>query len=656
MRRYTPEISAIIAVFGNYVDLHKEVEALVSTIAEHYRNLSDSIELIVVPHGDRWRLTVPTGNLAACGVRILSPRNVPELPALLFNEAAREARGRLLSFAWPGIDIVGWLNWLQARRQHGLLSSGLTFGAGRPSHADLRRESFQTWMRPPAELSPSAYDGGWVEMMDYVPMPGSVISRDYFTAMGGFSSSPILQRGFWWEFTARVSRSSEIVMLPCESPACRWSGTDYPLANDLGLDGDIVARRVVRRTGSPQEIGATCDWTDADGFVADLPLDAQRCVGRLLSSWRAAGVKDQTISQRFARSEPSSPSADPLRVVVLGGMNEPAHNQLCFFNYFELLEGQGVLTWRVILDTAAHLIDVTKADLVIFSRTRSENACQLMDCCNRLAVPTVFMLDDNWFAVGKEQEEYAGMFTPGAKPYENFLYCLTRADHVLTYNPVLAEDLRPHSRNLEVLPVNVKLSVFSAVQRGTDQRPRVGYVGSPRRAEAPFEALAKLAQERDDFDVFLMGSTVPKAFSSVSPNRLFTRSYVFGYAQYATLLCQAAPDILLAPLEETRTDASRCPNKYLEITAAGAVGIYSDTPPYIHFVKDRHNGLLAGRSRQSWSDAISHLLDNPNSRVAILENAQRDVRARFDTPMVLPRFLDFLMRASGKTEKAAAAK
>ena len=162
-------------------------------------------------------------------------------------------------------------------------------------------------------------------------------------------------------------------------------------------------------------------------------------------------------------------------------MNEPAHNQLCFFNYFELLEGQGVLTWRVIPDAAAQAIDVANADLVIFSRARSENARYLIDCCNRFGVRTVFMLDDNWFAVGKEWPEYANVFTPGAETYENFLYCLTRADFVLTYNPILAEDLRPYSKNLEILPVNVKLSLFPEPSRQPDRRPRVGYVGCPHR-------------------------------------------------------------------------------------------------------------------------------------------------------------------------------
>jgi len=117
------------------------------------------------------------------------------------------------------------------------------------------------------------------------------------------------------------------------------------------------------------------------------------------------------------------------------------------------------------------------------------------------------------------------------------------------------------------------------------------------------------------------------------------------------------PDILLAPVGNTRTDASRCPNKYLEITAGGAVGVYSNLPPYTNYITDRENGLLVGSEPDLWKEAIAFLLDDPASRVALLENAQNDVRTRFDTPVVLPRFLDFLMRASAApAAKGAAAR
>ena len=197
-----------------------------------------------------------------------------------------------------------------------------------------------------------------------------------------------------------------------------------------------------------------------------------------------------------------------------------------------------------------------------------------MDYCVANRIPTIYMLDDNWFSVGQDWPEYATLFTPGAPLFERFMYCLKRADYVLTYNNVLAEDLRPHSKSLQMLPTNIDLSLFPVVERGRGQRLRVGYVGSLRKEDSAFIALSQLVRDRDDFDVFVMSATIPASLSALPQDRLIFRPYVFGYRRYAQVLCEAKPDILLAPLEKTRTDASKCPNKYLEITAAGAVGVY----------------------------------------------------------------------------------
>jgi glycosyltransferase involved in cell wall biosynthesis len=156
-----------------------------------------------------------------------------------------------------------------------------------------------------------------------------------------------------------------------------------------------------------------------------------------------------------------------------------------------------------------------------------------------------------------------------------------------------------------------------------------------------------LATEREDFEVLVMSTPIPVALSALPKHRLVHRGYIVGYRAYAAALCEAMPDALLAPLSNTRTDASKCPNKYLEITAAGAVGVYSNTAPYDHFITNGRNGLLVGNDPASWKSAIQFLLDNPTARAAMLANAQRDVRSHFDTPSVLPVFMEFLMRASG---------
>ena len=644
----SPVLTAMVAIVGDYCKVYQHIERLLQEIAENYNSRSNAFELILVLHGDGWLRVLPFHSMSKYGVKILVVEVDEDLPAVLFNCGALSAEGNYLSFAWPGIEIPSWLNFLQKMSDELASGSRAAFYAGRPAMYNMRDDAIQSWKGYHPGGVFSRYPGGWLEMLDYAPMSGSFISREYFLKLGGFSCSPLLQRGFWWEFTVRAARFESIDSIDTATPEGMWSWSNYPLTNDLPLSGDLIARRVVRRKSVPDEVMQECDWDDLNEFTVDLPVVDRRRIDRLTQQW----LLDRSTASRNDRIESSASitqtAPEPLKVVILCGLNEPAHNQICFFNYFSLLEGKGVLTWRAILDISAHPVDLLKSDLVIFSRVKSEQGCRLMDYCNENKIPTVYMLDDNWFSISNDwPKEYAHMFSPGAPVYEQFMHCLVRADWVLTYNKVLAEDLLPHCRQLETLPTNIDLSLFPDITRPGNKRMRVGYVGSPRKELSAFIALSELAAEREDFDVFVMSSAIPDILQDLPDDRLIFHPYIFDYIRYAKVVCEAMPDVLMAPLGNTRTEASKCPNKYLEITAAKAIGIYSHSAVYDQFITDGENGLLVRNGIDAWKTAIEFILDNPSNQSKILANAQDDVRSNFDTSVVLPAFMNFLTRAAG---------
>ncbi len=639
-----PTVSVLFAILGEYTQAHPYVTGFLQDLLKSASRL-EQIEVVLLVHGEAWHRALPLAALASQGVKMAVIPSTEELPAILFNQGARVATGDFISFAWPGMDFEAWLASARFFTKTVATQRDAIFLAGQPVSGPGQRDERRSWTFRDSDKLPG-FQGGWLEMFDYVPMGSVIVARDFFLDHGGFSCCPLLQRGFWWEFTIRVSRATAIDRFDAPPQQVLWSWWDYPLSSELLISADLIARRALRLAGAPTSVEITADYSSIESFAGDLPTTARHRLERLLKQWVPQRAVYPLPPDPVLQIAPRPQRDAPLRIVVLGGVNEPAHNQICFNNYFALVEGQGVLTWRGILDSIAHNSDLDKADLVIFSRSRSEEACRLMDYCVKQEIPTVYMLDDNWFSIASEWPEYEKLFSPGAPSYEHFRYCLARANRVLTYNPVLAEDLRPYSRELELLPTNIDLTLFPQVQQIVGSRPRVGYVGSLRRENSAFAALFDLALERDDFEVFVMSSSVPEPLSSLPPDRLVHRPYIFGYRRYAQVLCEARPCILLAPLSNSRTDASKCPNKYLEITAASGVGIYSRTAPYDKFIRDRDNGLLVDNDVANWKRAISELLDNPQLRKNILEASSRDVRAKFSTPAVLPEFLGFLKRAA----------
>lgn len=643
-----PIVSLIVPVLGDYIYVSPAVSQLYHDLLKQYPSVSNHLEIVMVVNGKQWLQAAALDGLRLDGMRVVLVDEEVAFPATLINRGVLAAKGRYLGFLWPGVSVGGWVNNLEPLLAGLRANPEACFVAGKPAQRNERSDPLHSWLRSPTDGVPPGFPGGWLEMLDYVPMECALVDRVHFIDQGGFSTSALLQRGFWWEFSIRIARSETIVTVETLPPSTTWTWYDYPLTNDLSLSGDVIARRSVRRAMTNIHVAEEDDWADADQFGIDLSEQDRKRLMRKLAPWRPQQTE---ISAASSTARPTGqnaelPTRQPLSVVVLGGLNEPAHNQLCFYNYFALLEGKGKLTWRAILDTAATPLDLTHADLVIFSRIKSPQGRSLMDFCVEHRIPTMYMLDDNWFWVGKDWPEYATIFAPGRPLYEDFLYCLLRANTVLTYNQVMADDLAPFSRRLEVLPTNIDLSLFPKLGRPVKRRPRVGYVGSLRKEDSAFIALAELARERDDFDVFVMSAVVPDTLSSLPVDRLVFQPYVFGYRRYARVLCEAMPDILLAPLGNNRTEASKCPNKYLEITAAEAVGIYSDTTPYSDFIRNGMNGLLVQNTASEWKTAMETLLDNISLRHELLQNASKDVYQNFRTESVLSVFCRTLEMAA----------
>jgi glycosyltransferase involved in cell wall biosynthesis len=164
-----------------------------------------------------------------------------------------------------------------------------------------------------------------------------------------------------------------------------------------------------------------------------------------------------------------------------------------------------------------------------------------------------------------------------------------------------------------------------------------------------FDALVQVMREREEVQLFIMSNALPPEFAGIDidSKRIRYEAYQFNYAGYAHTVTNAAPDILVAPVGLSRFEASKCPNKFLEITACGAVGVYSRAAPYLSHVGDGETGLFADDSVQSWVSAINQLIDSPALRHHMLRQASATVQTQYSTVAVLPRFVETLLRALG---------
>ena len=109
-------------------------------------------------------------------------------------------------------------------------------------------------------------------------------------------------------------------------------------------------------------------------------------------------------------------------------------------------------------------------------------------------------------------------------------------------------------------------------------------------------------------------------FGDLGINRMFRhlpRVRILHPMAWTNYLAETGPgriDLLLSPLLESPFNACRAPVKTIDAARSGAVGLYSDRPPYRGFVRDGIDGLLLADDQARWLAAIERLIDAPEER------------------------------------------
>ncbi len=631
-----PSVTLVALIVGDRSNLLDQAERLLFDL-QYYAERHPEVAVHVVVDGAAWGSALAQTLLNIPAIQSTLYETESHHPGVLIGTILNKLGTPLMSIVSIGTEVSTWFA-NAAALTSSAKNESVAITAGYRGSGEARGLANESYLVSPEDAFSSDYPHAWLQMLDLVPYANCIVSVAWLRSLGGFSDAPQMQRAWWWDYCLRASAHASISTLPLQ-PVNARSWHRLPFGVDTAVSAATylaVAMRVYADNTRKQPVRAI--------EFDEIEFETQR-LSSISPIWSSL---EPSIQARLANA--ISGRRHPLRIAVVGGVNEPAHNQLGFFNFFAQMRNWGAVNWRAVLDERATAEDLAGCDLVIFSRVRNANGVALMQACVSRRIRTLYMLDDNWFWLGRELAEYAPIFSPGAEPYENFLALVRQADVVLTCRDPLADDLRPHAKRVLIMPPNVDLSVFATRPSPPklSRRKKIGYVGSLRKNTVAFEALVGIVQSRHDVDVFVMSNSLPDEFAMLPPERVHFEPYQFNYAAYAATVVAAAPDVLVAPVGRTRFEASKCPNKYLEISAAGAVGVYSNAEPYTSYVRDGVTGLFADDSVESWTAAIVRLLDDSALHERISSAARAHVSAEFDTTAVLPHFTAVLLEAIGE--------
>ena len=217
----------------------------------------------------------------------------------------------------------------------------------------------------------------------------------------------------------------------------------------------------------------------------------------------------------------------------------------------------------------------------------------------------------------------------------SILFFLKNADLTITTNLYLRENLKLHAKRVNCIPNYLNNDLWNFNSKFHISRRSIKnllYMGTKTHLEdlrLIIDCLENLYSSTR-FKLYLVGITKEKLNYDFIKNLRIPNEWK-PYPHFVKWIYgqRLNFDIGIAPLCENNLNKSKSNLKYLEYTALGIPGIYSDIQPYSSIIKDQFNGILVGNKEMEWEDKLKLLIEDDSLRKKIIKNANHDIYENF---------------------------
>ena len=216
-----------------------------------------------------------------------------------------------------------------------------------------------------------------------------------------------------------------------------------------------------------------------------------------------------------------------------------------------------------------------------------------------------------------------------ARPY--ILEMICRATAVTVSTDELRRALLIYNPNIFVLPNLLNDADWVCPPQVDNEGPIViGYAGTNSHMhdlEMIEPALENISRKYKNTVAFtFIGCRTPRLVRL--PGTHFV-DFDYSYPSYLQILRRSQIQISIAPLEDTAFNRCKSNIKWLEYSAAGFAGVYSNLPPYSSCVEQNYTGVLVGSDYRDWQTALEHFIEDREFRLSISAQARKAVLSKF---------------------------
>jgi glycosyltransferase involved in cell wall biosynthesis len=209
-------------------------------------------------------------------------------------------------------------------------------------------------------------------------------------------------------------------------------------------------------------------------------------------------------------------------------------------------------------------------------------------------------------------------------------WLLPKVTAITVSTPSLAQVFSAFNPSVHVVPNAVDSRLFRSDNLVSNGPVVIGFTGTPTHAadlERIEEVLFRVADRYGNKVAFTFMGYATDRFSSLPGFRFM--EFQRAYESYGKALSSSGIDIAVVPLQDNRFNSCKSNIKWLEYSACGIAGIYADLPPYNTSVEHGVSGVLVDDDPDKWFQAICLLVDHPQLRTRIAQQAKREVLSKY---------------------------
>jgi hypothetical protein len=313
------------------------------------------------------------------------------------------------------------------------------------------------------------------------------------------------------------------------------------------------------------------------------------------------------------------------------------------------LQNQGTIDLHTWLENEVTPGMVLDSDVIVTERTIDPTYKPIYQLAQDAGIPIIYDLDDNLFEVPRGTILYSYYQNP-AKQIE-FEWMLRNSQRVRVHSPVLEKIIKPYNPNTHLVWSAVDWSLVPATLPPIGLNPlEIVYAASSYSGEMFFSIIKNDLMRL--LDVY--GNRVRLHCLGYNPSELKNHPQVVfeafesNYKTFFSKFTRHGYAIGLAPTLYGTFYESKTNLKYRDYAAAGAAGVYTDSPLYRNGVVDHKTGLLVSNEPGSWFVALSELIENPALIETIRTNARQAVEKRYNIETCAQMWHDDLLAAPSR--------